>query len=65
VPEVLDTAALKATVCEGPRVTLPGVTDTLTGGVNEMVALDAFVVSATLVAATFTVCAVVIDAGAV
>ena len=63
--ELFDTVAVKAWVCDGVRVTLPGVNATLTGGVSDTLALADLVESATLVAVTVTVCALGIEAGAV
>jgi hypothetical protein len=63
--ELFDTAAVKACVCDGVRVTLPGDRATLTGGTSVTLALAVLVESATLVAVTVTVCALGIDAGAV
>jgi hypothetical protein len=63
--ELFVTVAAKAWVCAGVRVTLPGVNATLTGGVSEIVAVADLVESATLVAFTVTVFALVIEAGAV
>ena len=68
VTAVLDvpaTAAVKAWVCDGVRVTLPGDTATLTAGVSEIVAVADLVESAALVAVTVTVWAEAIDEGAV
>ena len=59
------TAAVNVWVCEGVSVTLPGVNATLTGGASDTLALADLVESATLVAVTVTVCALVIEAGAV
>jgi hypothetical protein len=59
------TAAVKVCVCEGVRVTLPGVNATLTGEASATVALAATEESATLVALTVTVCGPAIKAGAV
>ena len=59
------TAAVNVWVCEGVRVTLPGVTATLTGGVSEMVAEAVLVESATLVAVTVTVWTAAMVDGAV
>ena len=53
--ELLATVAAKAWVCDWPRVTLPGVSETLTGGVSETLALAVLVGSATLVAVMMTV----------
>ena len=63
--EVPATVAVNACVCDGVRVTLPGVNATLTGGASDTLALADFVESATLVAVTVTVCALGIEAGAV
>ena len=63
--DVFATVALKVWVCEGVRVTLPGVNATLTAGVSEIVAVADLVESATLVAVTVTVCALEMEAGAV
>jgi hypothetical protein len=63
--ELFVTAAVNAWVWEGVRVTVPGVNATLTGGVSEIVAVADLVESATLVAFTVTVFALVIEAGAV
>jgi hypothetical protein len=65
VLELFDTVAVKAWVCDGVTVTLPGVNATLTGGASDTLALAVLVESATLVAVTVRVCAAVIDAGAV
>jgi hypothetical protein len=62
---VFATVAVNACVCEGARVTLPGVNATLTGGASDTLALAATDESATLVALTVTICALVIEAGAV
>ena len=59
------TAAVNVWVCEGVSVTLPGVNATLTGGASDTLALAVLVESAALVAVTVTVCALVIEAGAV
>ena len=53
--ELFATAAVKAWVCDGVRVTVPGDTATLTGGVSDMVAVTVLVGSTTLVAVTVTV----------
>jgi hypothetical protein len=63
--EVFATVAVNAWACEDVRVTLPGVNATLTGGTSVTLALADFVEFATLVAVTVTVCALVIEAGAV
>ena len=63
--EVFATVAVNACVCAGAKVTLPGVSPMLTGGVSDTAALADFVESATLVALTVTVCAAVTVAGAV
>ena len=63
--EVFATAAVNACVCASARVTVPGVNATLTGGTSVTLALADLVESATLVAVTVTVCALVIEAGAV
>jgi hypothetical protein len=65
VLELFDTVAVKAWVCDGVRVTLPGDTATLTAGVSEIVAVADLVESAALVAVTVTVWAEAIDEGAV
>ena len=65
VLELFDTAAVNAWVCDGVRMTLPGVNATLTGGASVMVALADFVESAALVAVTVTVCTLAMEAGAV
>jgi hypothetical protein len=65
VLELFDTVAVKAWVCEGVRVMLPGVNATLTAGVSEIVAVADLVESAALVAVTVTVWALAIDEGAV
>jgi hypothetical protein len=65
VLELFDTLAVKAWVCDGVRVTLPGVNPTLTGGVSDTLALADLVESATLVAFTVMVCALAIEVGAV
>jgi hypothetical protein len=62
--EVFATVAVNACVCDGVRVTLPGVNATLTGGVSDTVELADLVGSATLVAVTVTVCGLLIEAGA-
>ena len=59
------TAAVNACVCDGVRVTLPGVNATLTGRTSDTLALAVLVESATLVAVTVTVCALEMEAGAV
>jgi len=60
------TAAVKVCVCEGVRVTLPGVNATLIGGgASATVALAETEESAPLVALTVTVCGPAIEAGAV
>jgi hypothetical protein len=64
VLELFDTVAAKAWVCDWPRVTVPGVNSTLTGGVSEMVAVADLVESAALVAVTVTAWALAIDEGA-
>src|SRR5579871_78555 len=58
------TTALNCCSCDGPSVTVPGFTDTVTVGVN---CIDAVVVwpSARLVAVTVTVCGVKTEGGAV
>ncbi len=63
--EVLRTVAANAWVWAWPRVTVAGVSETLTGGVSEMAALADLVGSATLVAVTVTVWAAEMVAGAV
>jgi hypothetical protein len=63
--EVFATAAVNAWVCEGVRVTVPGVNATLTGGTSKTLELAATEESATLVALTVTVCGPAIKAGAV
>ena len=65
VSELFATDAVNASVCDWPRVTVVGVSETLAAGVSEMFALAVLVGSATLVAFTVTVCAVAIAAGAV
>ena len=62
--DVFATVALKVWVCEGVRVTLPGVRATLTGGTNETLELADLVGFATLVAVTVTACVLVMEAGA-
>src|ERR1039458_9742483 len=59
------TAAVNAWVCEGVRVTVPGVNATLTGGASDTLALTDLVESATLVAVTVMVCVLEMEAGAV
>ena len=59
------TVAANASVCDVVSDAEVGVTETVIGGVSVIVALAAFAVLATLVAVTVTVCAVVIDEGAV
>ena len=63
--ELFVTAAVKAWVCAGARVTLPGVNATLTGGASDTLALADLVESATLVAFTVTVWAAEMVDGAV
>jgi hypothetical protein len=63
--DVPATAAVNAWVCDGVRVTLPGVSPMLTGGASDTLALAVLVESATLVAFTVTVCALAIEVGAV
>ena len=63
--DVLETVAVNAWVCDGVRVTLPGVSPMLTGGASDTAALAVLVESATLVAVTVTVCALEMEAGAV
>jgi hypothetical protein len=63
--DVLETVAVNAWVCEGVRVTLPGVNATLTGGASDTLALADLVEFATLVAVTVMVWALAIDEGAV
>ena len=63
--ELFATAAVNIWVCDGVRVTLPGVNATLTGGASDTLALADLVESATLVAVTVTVCALEMEAGAV
>ena len=63
--EVPATLAVNVWVCEGARVTLPGVNATLTGGASDTLALADFVEFATLVAVTVMVWALAIDDGAV
>ena len=65
VLELFDTVAVKAWVCDWPRVTVAGVSETPTGGVSDMVAEAVLVESATLVAVTVTVWAAEMVAGAV
>ena len=65
VLELFDTVAAKAWVCDWPRVTVPGVSETLTGGASDTLALTDLVESATLVAVTVTVWAAEMVAGAV
>jgi hypothetical protein len=64
---VPETAAVNCCVCDGPRLTVVGETDTLTtaGGTSVTVAEALFVESAWLVAVTVTVCCVVMLEGAV
>src|ERR1035441_4300057 len=59
--EVPATAAVNIWVCDGVRVTLPGVNATLTGGASDTLALADLVESATLVAVTVTRCFYRID----
>ena len=59
------TEAVNNFVAPPPSDTLVGVIVTATPGVRLIVAVADFVVSATLVAVRNTVCAVVIEAGAV
>ena len=63
--EVFATVAVNACVCDGVRVTVPGVNATLTGGASDTLALADLVESATLVAVTVTICALGMEAGAV
>ena len=63
--ELFVTVAAKAWVCDWPRVTVAGVSETPTGGVSDMVAVAVLVGSTTLVAVTVTVWAAEIVAGAV
>jgi hypothetical protein len=65
VLDELATAAVKAWVCDWPRVTVAGVSETLTGGASDTLALADLVESATLVAVTVTVWAAEMVAGAV
>ena len=65
VLDELATVAVNACVCDGVRVTVPGVNATLTGGASDTLALAVLVESATLVAVTVTVCALEMEAGAV
>ena len=65
VLDELATEAVKAWVCEGVSVTVPGVNATLTGGASDTLALADFVESATLVAVTVTVWAEAMLDGAV
>jgi hypothetical protein len=53
--ELFSTVAAKFCFSDAPRLTLSGVTDTLTAGVSETLALADFVGLATLVAVTVTV----------
>jgi hypothetical protein len=62
---VPETAALNDCVCDALRLTLKGVTATLTVGTSEIVAEALFVASAALVAVTVTLCAVKMVAGAI
>lgn len=64
VLEVFKTETVNAWVCDWPRVTVPGMSETLTGGVSEMVAEAVLVESATLVAFTDKVWAAEMVAGA-
>ena len=59
------TVAVNWLVWETVSDAVAGVTDTLTGAARAMLALADFVGSAALVALTVTVCATVIEAGAV
>jgi hypothetical protein len=63
--DVPATLAVNIWVCDGVRVTLPGVNPTLTGGVSDTLELADFVEFATLVAVTVMVSALAIVAGAV
>ena len=65
VLDELATVAVNVWFCDWPRVTVAGVSETLTGGVSEIVAVADLVESATLVAVTVTVWALAIDEGAV
>jgi hypothetical protein len=65
VLELFATEAAKLCVWDWPRVTLVGVSEMLTGGVSETVAVAVLVESATLVAVTVTVWAAPIVDGAV
>jgi hypothetical protein len=59
------TVAVNVWFCDGSKDTVDGVSETVTGGVSVTVAVADFVGSATLVAFTVTVCALLIEAGAV
>ena len=59
------TNAENCCVCDGIKVTLPGVMETATGLLSEMVAVAIFEASAVLVAITVMVCDAVMAAGAV
>jgi hypothetical protein len=63
--DVPATLAVNIWVCDGVRVTLPGVNATLTGGASDTLALADLVELATLVAVTVMVCALAMEAGAV
>jgi hypothetical protein len=63
--DVFATVAVKACVWPELSETLPGLTDTVTGGTSVDVDVAETAELAALVAFTVTVCAVVIEAGAV
>ena len=63
--ELPETAAVNTCVADGARLTLPGETDKLTGGVRATLAVVDFEGSAMLVAVTVTVCGTVTAGGAV
>jgi hypothetical protein len=60
-----ETVAVNGCACEGVKDTVKGVMLTVTGGMSVTVADELFVVSATLVAVTVTVCWLAIKLGAV
>jgi hypothetical protein len=65
VSVVFATLAINTCVCDAPRDTVLGSSDTVTASVREMVELAEADGLATLVAVTVTVWAALIEAGAV
>jgi hypothetical protein len=63
--DVFATVAVKAWVCPELSDTLPGLTDTVTGGTSVTAAVAETAELAALVAVTVTVCGLMIEDGAV